>query len=89
MRQHYFEQLVFSSELAEVLHSRTSVSAVDCLAAGELQHCLQLSPDSTLLGLGEQQLRVVNPVHGVKVWYSLKQFTQFINYKLCKLLMRL
>ena len=67
LREHYLEQVLFSSEIAEVLHSRTRIPALDCLTAGEVQHCLEVSPDATLLGLTDEHLRAVNPVPGAHV----------------------
>ena len=67
IKQHYHVQQLFSIELAEVLRSRTNTPPLTFLTAGELQHCLDLSPDTTLLGLQPEHLRTVDPLHGVQV----------------------
>ena len=67
MKQHYLEQLVLSTELEGVLHTRTNHLPSDCMAAAQLQHCLNVCPEATLLGVETEHLKAVDPMRGMQV----------------------
>lgn len=61
VKQRYLEQQLVCGELAVALEVVTSQPAVISVAGAELQHCLGVCPEGTLLGVQPAHIRAADP----------------------------
>ena len=66
-KQRDLEQQLVSCQLAEGLQELTGQPATMCMAGAELQHCLGLCPEGTLLGVQPAHIRAADPSLGTQV----------------------
>ena len=61
VKQRYLEQQLVCAELVLALQMVTGQPAVMSVAGAELQHCLGLCPEETLLGVQPAHIRAADP----------------------------
>ena len=61
VKQRYLEQQLVCAELVLALQMVTGQPAVMSVAGAELQHCLSLCPEETLLGVQPAHIRAADP----------------------------